>query len=167
MQFQVPQFIDTQPKIIGPLTIKQFLIVAAGVIPSLVFFFMLELWLSLPISFVLISISIALSFGKFNGQPLPRIALAAFKYFWEPRFYLWKRTAEPVELPALPRISVPTPKKPSITDLAFKMATTTRPIERRERPGKFFASFRAKEENFEVLRKTEGDRERARRVDYR
>ncbi len=167
MQFQVPQFIDVQPKIIGPLTIRQFLYVAGGVVPSIIFFFLLELWLSLPLAFIFIAVSIALSFGKMNGQPLLRVALAAFKYFWEPRFYLWKRIPDQAELPALPKVQIPARPKASVTDLAFKMATTTRPIERRERPGKFFAAFRAPAENFEVMRKTAGDRERARRVDYR
>lgn len=166
MQFQVPQFIDAQPKIIGPLTIKQFLYVAGGAVPALLFFFFLKIWLSLPLAFLFISASIALAFGKVNGQPLAKIGIAAFRYFWEPRFYLWRRVQEKIDLPSLPKAPPASFPRAPVTDLAFKMATTTRPIARRERPGKFFASFRAPAEDFEVMQKTAGDRERARRVDY-
>jgi|SRR3989344_1434761 len=168
MQFQVPQFIDVAPKIIGPLTIRQFLYVVAGVAPAFILFFMLAFWLWLIITAILLSIAVALAFGKMNGQPLTRIAFAAFSYFWQPRFYLWKRAEEPVELPALPKMpeEASKPRTP-IRELAFKIATTTRPIPKREKAGNFFAAFRKRGDDIEVFRKTTGERAAARRVDYR
>ena len=42
MQFQVPQFIEIEDKIFGPLTFKQFIYLAGGVGASIV------LWLYIP-----------------------------------------------------------------------------------------------------------------------
>ncbi len=167
MQFQVPQFIDVAPKIVGPLTIRQFLYIAAAALPSFLLFFILQFWLWIMVAAILVSAALALAFAKVNGQPLPRVALAAFHYLWRPRFYLWRRVEEPPETPSLPRFPfLQQPERAPIKDLLFKIATTTRPIEKREVSGKFFASFRRRDA-FEEVRKTTGERGTARRVDYR
>ncbi|MEO8065618.1 MAG: PrgI family protein [Candidatus Doudnabacteria bacterium] len=71
MQFAVPQFTEVEDKLIGPLTLKQFLFLLAtgGVI---LFFYSL---LQFSIFFFLFALptallGIGLTFGKFNGRPL-------------------------------------------------------------------------------------------------
>ena len=108
-----------------------------------------------------------MAFVKINGQPLTKILVAAFGYFWQPRFYLWKRTEEQIEIPKLPKIgATPAPKAP-LKDLLLKISTTTRPIEKREKPSKSLSLFRITKETLETFRKTTGERDAARRVDYR
>jgi len=46
MQFNVPQFIETEDKLIGPFTLKQFLYLAAGGALLVFAWYFLRLWLS-------------------------------------------------------------------------------------------------------------------------
>ena len=48
MQFQVPQFIEVEDKIFGPLTFKQFVYVAGGAGAAYLFWRILPVYLSLP-----------------------------------------------------------------------------------------------------------------------
>jgi len=191
MQFQVPQFIDIAPKIIGPLTLRQFLLITAAAFPSFLLFFVLQFWLWIIITGMLVGSSIVLAFGKINGQPIMRIAGAAFGYFWKPRLYLWKNKAE-----ASPRtkeiekmgkenfslnnilkgfgknraekthIFPEDENKTPLGELSLKMNTWSHPIEKREKTTKLFGLMKSREK-FEGLKKTTGEREVARRVDYR
>jgi len=71
MQFAVPQFTDVEDRLIGPLTLKQFLVLlgTGGLVmffwsvlgPSFIFFL-----IALPISVI----GIAAALGKYNGRPL-------------------------------------------------------------------------------------------------
>lgn len=90
MEYQVPQFIEVENKIIGPLTLRQFIYLAgaAGIcVASLVY---------LPIVFaVLISLPVAgfaaaLAFYKVNGKPFVEVLEAGFNYYTRAKLFLWK-----------------------------------------------------------------------------
>src|SRR5258708_16415073 len=71
MQYAVPQFTEVEDKLIGPLTLKQFLIILAT--GGIVMFFYSLLKLSIFFYFFAIPTSLlglGLTFGKFNGRPL-------------------------------------------------------------------------------------------------
>jgi hypothetical protein len=91
MQFIVPQFIDLEDKLIGPLTLKQFLYLLAGggVIFILWSFFTLGLFIILAIPIGIFSILLA--FYKVNGRPFISLVKAGIVYFTKPRLYLWRR----------------------------------------------------------------------------
>lgn len=91
MQFQIPQFIEVEDKIVGPLTLRQFLYLAGAAAISFVLFFLLQLWLWFLITFILAALAIAAAFIKYNSQPLPRIAWLALNFLWRPRLYLWQQ----------------------------------------------------------------------------
>ena len=96
--FQVPQFIDVEDKIIGPLTLRQFIYLAiAG---GLIFFlnFILEFWLWFLVSVVIAAVGLAFAFIKFNGQPLPKVVWNYFKYLINPRLYTWQKPIRRKEL---------------------------------------------------------------------
>jgi hypothetical protein len=174
-QFQVPQFINITPKIVGPLTIKQFLILAAAGIPLFILFFVFKLWLWLIIAVFLASGAAALAFAKVNGQPLSKIAIAALHYFWQPRLYLWKRI-EKRGVPAIAGIEkLEKPRGLALKNLFLKLTTTTHPIEKREKPSLLFVlpriplpkrRGRPKPPPFETIRKLSGERHAAKRIDY-
>ena len=167
MQFQVPQFIDIAPKIVGPLTLKQFLFIAAAAVPSFLIFFIVKFWLWLLISGVLAFFALGFAFFKVNGQPLNKIVAAAFNYLWEPRFYLWKSIAAAPNLPPLPRLPREQLFKAPLKELLLKLTTTKHPIEKREKQSKLFTLGELAKEGFESFRKSSGEREAARRIDYR
>ena len=91
MRFTVPQFIEHEAKIVGPLTFKQFTYV--GIAAAICFM----LYFSVPFSvFVLACIfiggaSIALAFLKIGGMSLPSVIGNFLKFKLAPKTYLWKK----------------------------------------------------------------------------
>ncbi|MBI2055434.1 MAG: PrgI family protein [Candidatus Sungbacteria bacterium] len=91
-QFQVPQFINVEDRIIGPLTIKQFLysLGAAGV--GLVGWRFLYLPLFILLALPVILLLLAMAFGKIDERPFPVVFINAINYIVKPRLYIWKKT---------------------------------------------------------------------------
>ena len=90
-QYQVPQFIEVEDKIFGPLTLKQFIYLAGGAGVCLIFFTLLPLWLMLILSVPVLSFSAALAFYKVNGRPFIVALEHAVSYFFGSKLYLWKQ----------------------------------------------------------------------------
>jgi len=91
MQFQVPQFIDIEDKVIGPLTIKQFLyLLCAGVI-IFILYKIFNLFTTIILAIPIISIAIAVSFVKVGGQPFMVIIKNFLGFIKKPDFYVWKK----------------------------------------------------------------------------
>lgn len=91
MRFEVPQFIEIEDKIIGPLTWKQFVYLAGGG------GVLIALFLTTPfIIFVLIGIpvgvlSAALAFHRVNNRPFSIFLESIVTYFSGTKLYLWKK----------------------------------------------------------------------------
>jgi hypothetical protein len=90
MEYQVPQFIEVEDKIFGPLTLKQFVYVAGG--GGLCAILILNLHtigfvLAIPIA----AFSAALAFYKINSKSFTDIVEAGFNYYTGGRLYLWKK----------------------------------------------------------------------------
>jgi hypothetical protein len=94
MKFQVPQFIDIEDKIFGPLTIKQFIYIAGGGGLCFILFRFLPLFLVIPLGIAVIGFSLAMAFYQFNNKPLIYTLQSAFGYFFSSKLYLWKRKDE-------------------------------------------------------------------------
>ena len=90
MRFQVPQFIDVEDKIFGPLTIKQFVYLAGGVGVLVVFITLLPKFLAFVLAAPFIALSIALAFYKPNNQPFVLQLEAMIRYFFGEKLYIWK-----------------------------------------------------------------------------
>lgn len=88
-QYQVPQFIEIEDKIFGPLTLKQFIYLAGGAGIMLVFFSLLPLWLMVILSIPVAAFSIALAFYQVNGRPFIHVLENAFTYTLGTKLYLW------------------------------------------------------------------------------
>lgn len=89
--FQVPQFIDVEDKIIGPLTLRQFLFVAGAALIIFLSNSVLQFWLWIIVSIFVALVGFTLAFLKINGQNFSRVAFNAIKYMIRPRLYVWQR----------------------------------------------------------------------------
>ena len=93
-QFTVPQFIEHEAKIVGPLTFKQFIFVGiAGAICFILYFTLgkTNFFLFLVSTIILMSGGFALAFMKSGGRTLP-VVLKNFLFFsLAPKIYLWKK----------------------------------------------------------------------------
>ena len=62
MNFQVPQFIEVEDKVVGPLTFKQFIYLAGGAGLAFVFYAMLGWYLGMVPIILVLAFSFALAF---------------------------------------------------------------------------------------------------------
>ncbi len=105
MQFQVPQFIEVEDKIVGPLTFKQFIFIAGGIGMAYVLWRVLPLIIAAPLIVGVGGLAAALAFFQVNGRPFILALENAFYFMLHPRLYLWnnerqkqvkiKKAAEP------------------------------------------------------------------------
>jgi signal transduction histidine kinase len=94
MQFTVPQFIEREPKIFGPLTFTQFIYIGSGGVISLMLYFSLaktKLLLFILIAGVIMLLASVLAFLKVGGRSLPTIMKNFFFFNLAPKMYLWRR----------------------------------------------------------------------------
>jgi hypothetical protein len=117
MQFQVPQFIEVEDKIFGPLTFKQFVYIFGGLGASYTLFRLLPLILAAPLIAVVGGLAAGLAFFQFNGRPLIVGLENAFYFLIHGKLYLWnnarkaKRPAPAAKIaPQAPQEQVYVPK---------------------------------------------------------
>ncbi len=91
MQFNVPQFTDIEDKVLGPLTMKQFLLFLGGALLLLFLWYLLSLWAVIIVGIPLIGFLLASVFVKINGRPFTSFFFSWVKYLTNPKVYIWKR----------------------------------------------------------------------------
>jgi len=92
MQFQVPQFLDVEDKVVGPLTIKQFIYVAGGIgMGQLTFHYIPWTLVALVPAVALAVFGGMLAFWKFNNKPFIDLIESAFYFISSTRLYVWKQ----------------------------------------------------------------------------
>lgn len=91
MRFQVPQFIEIEDKIFGPLTFKQFIYVAGGIGIAVVLFTFLPKFLAILFSLPVVGLAAALAFYKVNEKPFINVVEAFFNYTITNKLYIWKK----------------------------------------------------------------------------
>lgn len=126
-QFQVPQFITVEDKVVGPFTVKQFLYVAAGAVIIGAAYKFLKPFLFLPIAAVFGSLAAALAFLKINETPFPVVVKNAFLYLTRPHLYVWKQEAPKKQAAGAAQKTEPAPKsiprmsESKLSDLAWSL----------------------------------------------
>lgn len=90
-QYQVPQFITIEDKVIGPLTLKQFGFLGAGAVLIFILYPILVPLLFYPVAGLIGGLAASLAFLKIQQQPFPTVIRRAFLFFIRPRLYLWKK----------------------------------------------------------------------------
>jgi len=110
MQFKVPQNIDMEDRIIGPLTLTQFFYLLFGGVIIYILFGKLVLtgynflfWiLAIPIG----TFSFAMAFVKIQDRPFPSFFFAFLKYLTTPRARVWQHDT------SVKKAAKPKPKTP-------------------------------------------------------
>lgn len=97
MRFQVPQFIDHEAKVIGPLTFRQFIYV--GIPGALAFFlyFFAPFFVFIIASVFLGAIGLMFAFVKIGGRSLPNILMHFSSFTLSPKRYLWHKGKAPAQ----------------------------------------------------------------------
>jgi len=97
MRYQIPQFIEIEDKIFGPLTLKQFLYLAGGGAITFILWSALPNIIAILIIAPVIGISLALAFAKPNGRPFIHTMEYAVKFFLSSKVYIWKKSQKSPE----------------------------------------------------------------------
>ncbi|MBI2595052.1 MAG: PrgI family protein [Candidatus Colwellbacteria bacterium] len=183
-QFQVPQFIETEDRVVGPLTWRQFAYVAVGGAVSVILFLLLTPLVWFLLTLIVGGIAIVLAFVPVNGRPMIVFLRALFDNIWRPKVYVFqprgsqkeagmsaisaKFTKERHGLPIeIPKIGLP--KMEGLKGLRQWLQTSKTALPRREKPliKDLAGPQKQFKERYEVVRRLTGEKEAARRIDYR
>lgn len=106
MQFRVPQFIDLEDKVIGPLTLKQFgYILGAGGFSFLFWTFISIKIIAIILALLVSSLFLSLAFLKINNRPFADILESAFAFYTGNKIYTWKQPSpEAAEQPHVEQV---------------------------------------------------------------
>jgi hypothetical protein len=97
MQYQVPQFIEIEDKIFGPLTFKQFLYVGGGAAIGFIFWMLTPKIIAIVVGGPFVAFFMAAAFYKVNGRPFLMFIEGAIKYVLSAKLYIWKKTEKKIE----------------------------------------------------------------------
>ena len=180
MQFQVPQFIETEDKIVGPFTMREFIYVgvAGGISAMLYFTVQTPVWAIASV--FLFGGAIALSFVKVEGRPLFKVATAALGFYWKPQTYIWQPEHPAIEpaAPAEKKKETGISLESILAGMALhkrweKLQTAEKlpPEKPAQKPSHIIRGVPAIEHTmsgrYQIFQKVTGDRNAAKRIDYR
>ncbi|MBU0648690.1 PrgI family protein [Patescibacteria group bacterium] len=97
-KFVVPQFIDVEDKIIGPVTTRQFVIMLADFFLIFISYKLLVTALFIPIAVILLGVGIVISFIKVNGMPFHFFLLNLTQTLKKPKLRIWDKELATSEL---------------------------------------------------------------------
>ncbi|MDD3711839.1 MAG: PrgI family protein, partial [Patescibacteria group bacterium] len=98
MQFRVPQNIDLEDKVIGPMTLKQFVYVLAGGMLDYVCFLIFDTTLFILLALPITLFFLAMAFAKVQDQPFPKFLQNFIIFLFIPKQRVWNKKAKPVKL---------------------------------------------------------------------
>lgn len=128
MKFQVPQFIDMEDKIFGPLSFKEFIYLAGGAGLSYIFYrFIPSFYVALILILPTLAFAAALAFYKVNNKPFIEIVEAAILFTLGKKLYIWKKEPKPLTKDSVASFAtgtaspVPTLGKSKLSNMGFEL----------------------------------------------
>ena len=88
-QFIVPQFIDVEDKIIGPITTRQFIVMLAGFLIIAVSYKLFDFSLFVTFAVTVALITGVFAFLKINGRPFHFFVLNLLQTLKRPKLRIW------------------------------------------------------------------------------
>lgn len=92
MQFKVPQFLDIEDKIFGPFTFSEFVYLAGGGGICYVLYKALGFFIGFIPILLVAAFALALVFYKPNNKPFINMLESGFRYLFQEKLYIWKRS---------------------------------------------------------------------------
>lgn len=97
-QFTVPQFIDVEDKIFGPITTRQFVILLSAGLAVFAAYKLADTALFIFLLAVIGSLALVLAFVKVNGQGFHYFMLNIFQTLRRPSRRVWRKACTKAEL---------------------------------------------------------------------
>ncbi|MEK7158828.1 MAG: PrgI family protein [Patescibacteria group bacterium] len=90
----VPQFIDVEDKIIGPISVRQFVVLLAGVGFMFATYVVLQFATAVFVMVVELGFFVAIAFAKVNGQNLHYFLLVLLQTIKKPGVRIWDKSVD-------------------------------------------------------------------------
>lgn len=90
-QFVVPQFLDVEAKIIGPLTVRQFLTFMVGAGLIFIVFKLASFWAAAIEGLLIFALTGTFAFLKINGRPFHYFLLNMIQTLRRPTMKVWNK----------------------------------------------------------------------------
>lgn len=97
-QFVVPQFIDVESKIIGPVTTRQFIESLAGGLILFLLYRFASFLIFVVFGIIVLVITFVLAFIKINGMPFHYLILNMLQTFRKPGLRVWNKEVSTEEI---------------------------------------------------------------------
>ena len=126
MRFQIPQFIEVEDRIFGPLTLKQFIYLAGGAGLCFALYRFLPLLIATPLILAAAGFALALAFFRMNGRTFISVLESAFHFFRGNRLYIWRKvpkapTGKGITAAEETPITVPRLSESKLKDLTWSL----------------------------------------------
>lgn len=99
-KFIVPQFIDNENKILGPITVRQFMIVLAAVFTLFISYTIFSFPVFLFTVILIAPLAATFAFVKINGQPFHLFAINVLQTTVRPKIRVWNKEKNDAEIRA-------------------------------------------------------------------
>lgn len=132
MQYKVPQKIDLEDKVIGPLTIKQFIWLLAGGMVDYFIFTTFKGLFGWFLVFVATILALAFAFVKIEEQPFSYLATNFFSFILSPKIRLWNKGTKiekMVELKNKPKEKATTASRKSPEEIRSALETLSQAVD--------------------------------------
>lgn len=129
-KFVVPQFIDVEDKIIGPITTRQFVIILVTALFCFIAYSVFDAFISIPLILLFLVFGGALAFFKVNGMPFHFFLLNIIQTTMRPSLRVWDKTRsdsdlkERIKKPEEKPEPIPPKKEPLTTSRLSELALT-------------------------------------------
>lgn len=97
-QFTVPQFIDSEDKILGPITARQFIVMLVVMMTDALLFRLAPFVWFLLLGIPWFALGVIIAFVQVNGQPFHFFLLNIVQTFRRPRLRVWDKRLTDTEL---------------------------------------------------------------------
>jgi len=132
-KFVVPQFIDNEDKILGPITVRQFLLSLGGTFAIFIEYKIFQLPVFILLAIITATIVGVFGFLKINGQPFHLFFVNVLQTLMRPRLRVWHKqladaelrllAVKPPEVKAIQAAAKSRPESTRLRDLALTVNT--------------------------------------------
>lgn len=97
-QFLVPQFSDVEPKILGPLTVKNFMVIIIGILLCVLAWKFADITLFILEALLIITITALVGFVKINGRSFHLFLLDLVNFSKKGKIRVWNKEYDKIKV---------------------------------------------------------------------
>lgn len=106
-KYIVPQFIDNENKILGPITVRQFMIVLVSALLIFILYSIFPFYIFIVPAVLIAGLAATFAFVKINGQPFHLFAVNVLQTQMRPKIRVWNKEKNDAEIRAYIRDGAP------------------------------------------------------------